>query len=237
MDKLEDSSISGKEGFFKHVFNFDDKTKAELSNIIQYSVIGLIPIIVLNKTMQKLVPEADENKGSVEILVECLLQIIVIFMGIFIIHRIITYISPHSGLDYQDLHVTNVILIGLLILSSLQTKLGEKINILFERVMEAWDGNSKEKAKGLVKTKQPISGENNSNATHPLNQRNMPIINEQTTSINNLPVEAIPQNIPDNNNSFRSDYNTNAPVDQPQEGFMNVMAANEALGGSFGSNF
>jgi hypothetical protein len=97
MDKLEESSISSKDGFFKYVFNFDDKTKAEISNIIQYAVIGLIPIIVLNKAMQRLVPEADENKGSLELLVESSLQIIVIFIGIFIIHRVVTYIPPHSG--------------------------------------------------------------------------------------------------------------------------------------------
>ena len=81
MDKLEESSISSKDGFFKYVFNFDDKTKAEISNIIQYAVIGLIPIIVLNKAMQRLVPEADENKGSLELLVESSLQIIVIFIS------------------------------------------------------------------------------------------------------------------------------------------------------------
>ena len=241
MDKLEETSISSKDGFFKYVFNFDDKTKAEISNIIQYAVIGLIPIIVLNKAMQRLVPEADENKGSLELLVESSLQIIVIFIGIFIIHRVVTYIPPHSGLAYQDFHVTNIILIGLLILSSLQTKLGEKINILFERVMDAWEGRTAEdkKKKGLVKVTQPIVGERPVQSMHPLNQGMGGNImgGDHTTSISNLPIEAIPQTVPDNNNMFRSGYDTNAHQ-APMMGNDMIMAANEALGGSsFGSNF
>ena len=34
-----------------------------MMNIVQFAVIALIPVIILNKTMQKYVPEADDEKG------------------------------------------------------------------------------------------------------------------------------------------------------------------------------
>ena len=66
MDNNSDDSKS----FFKHVFNFDDDSKAEILNILQYSVIAIIPVIILNKTMQKYVPDPDDKKSSLEISAE-----------------------------------------------------------------------------------------------------------------------------------------------------------------------
>ena len=98
MESLEESSksISSKTGFFKHVFNFDDNSKSEILNIIQYALISLVPVIILNKIMQKYVPEADDEKGSIELLAEISIQVIVMFLGILIINRIITYIPTYS---------------------------------------------------------------------------------------------------------------------------------------------
>ena len=55
MESLEETSknISSRMGFFKHVFNFDDDSKGELLNLVQYSTIALIPVVILNKVMQK----------------------------------------------------------------------------------------------------------------------------------------------------------------------------------------
>ena len=75
MDSLDESK-----SFFKHVFNFDDESKSEILNILQYSVIAIIPVVILNKTMQKYVPEADDNKSSLEVTAEVLIQIIVMFI-------------------------------------------------------------------------------------------------------------------------------------------------------------
>ena len=77
-----DSSDSSNTGFFKYLFNFDDTTKSELLNIMQFSTLSLIPIVILNKAMQKYVPEADDQKGSLEILAEIIIQTFVLFIGI-----------------------------------------------------------------------------------------------------------------------------------------------------------
>ena len=87
-----DSSDDSNKNFFKHVFNFDDESKSEILNIIQYALIAIIPVVLLNKTIGKYVPEADDKKGSLEISAEIVIQVIVTFIGLLIIHRIITFI-------------------------------------------------------------------------------------------------------------------------------------------------
>ena len=57
MESLDDLSkaTNGKPSFFKHVFNFNDDSKSEMMNIIQYAVLALIPVVLMNKIMQKYV--------------------------------------------------------------------------------------------------------------------------------------------------------------------------------------
>lgn len=137
-------SFNKDEGFFNHVFNFDKESKNTIMNILQYSVIALIPVVILNKSMQKFVPEADDDKGSIEIIIEILLQLIVIFIGMLLVHRIVTYIPTQSGEPYPKMDVTNIILSSMTIILSLQSKLGEKVNILSTRIMDMWNGTNQQ---------------------------------------------------------------------------------------------
>jgi hypothetical protein len=162
MDSYEKSSSGKKDGFFQHVFNFDDDSKAEMLNIIQYAVLAIIPVVILNKLMQRFVPESDDEKGTFEITAEVLAQIIVMFMVMLLIHRIITYIPTYSGEKYAEFSVTSIILAMLVIILSLQTKLGEKVSVLVDRAVELWEGpqdakNKKGKKTGNVRVSQPIS--------------------------------------------------------------------------------
>merc|ERR1711916_225973 len=90
--------------FFSHLFRFDNETKHELSNIIQYTVLAIIPIVVLNKVMKRYIPDADEDKGSLEITFEVLLQIIVLLLGVFYIHRLVIFVPTYITTDYPDFH-------------------------------------------------------------------------------------------------------------------------------------
>jgi len=158
MDRVDDST-----SFFKHVFNFDDDSKSEILNILQYSIIAIIPVVILNKTMQKYIPEADDHKSSLEITSELLIQINVMFIGLLLIHRIITFIPTYSGNTYPEFHIVYIILSFLMITLSLQTKLGEKVSILVDRILELWNGkqeNPKKNGKtGNVRVSQPISNQ------------------------------------------------------------------------------
>jgi hypothetical protein len=232
MESLDELSkaTNGKPGFFKHVFNFNDESKSEIMNIVQFASIALIPVIILNKTMQKYVPEADDEKGNFEIMVEIMGQIIGMFLGILIIYRIITFVPTYSGQKYADFSVTNIILAMLVTLLSLQTKLGEKVSILFDRVVEVWEGpKDKKKGKkgqGNVKVSQPIS--QNSSAQ-----------SMGSTSISSLPQQQPTQQLPDYNNMYQQDSTPLVGAATPgMESFSGaIMAANDALGGSFGSAF
>jgi hypothetical protein len=246
MDSLEETSkVSSKMTFFKYVFNFDEDSKHDMMNIVQYAILAIIPVIVLNKTMQKYVPEADEEKGSVEILAEVIFQIVYMFLGLFFIHRIIAYIPRYSGTKYPEYHVIYNILPTLVVLLSLQTKLGEKVSILFDRVVELWEGKkdddkNKKKGKGNVKVSQPIS-QGQSAITQSLYTGNTNMgASSDGTSISQLP--SIPsgqqQQQPDYNSMYRNDNNPLVGAATPGFEQPMIMAANEALGGSaFGSNF
>ena len=85
--------------------------------------------------MQKFIPDADDEKSSLEIFAEVFFQIILMIGGIIIIHRIITYIPTYSGFKYETLSLTNVIIAFLIIVLSIQTKLGIKINVLWDRLV------------------------------------------------------------------------------------------------------
>jgi hypothetical protein len=244
MESLDELSkaTNGKPGFFKHVFNFDDDSKSELMNIIQYAILALIPVIILNKSMQRFVPEADEEKNSFEILAEIVGQILVMFLGMLFIHRIITFIPTYSGDKYADFSITSIILGVLVIILSLQTKLGEKVSIVVDRLMELWNGSdSKKNAKGKkrgagnVRVSQPIS-------QHQQLQQGQGAMNQSinsmgTTSISSLPIS---QPMPDYNSMHQEDQNPLVGAATPgmgmaMESFI-PMAANDALGsGAFSS--
>ena len=237
-----DSSDSLNEGFFKYVFNFDDATKSEILNIMQFAVLSLVPVVILNKTMQKYVPEADEQKGSLEVLAEVIIQTLVLFIGIFFVKRLVTFVPTYSGTKYPDFSVINIILVALLILLSLQTKLGEKVSILWDRIIELWEGKvnkkqTKSSSESSVKVIQPISQTQNSQQM------------AMTQSLYNSPQTPSQMNLPDYNSTYVNANDASALIgntspgmesmmNMQQNGIQEPMAANSVLGGSaFGSNF
>jgi len=237
MDSADESK-----SFFKHVFNFDDDSKSDILNILQYSVIAIIPVVILNKTMQKYVPEADNKKSSLEVTAEVLIQIIVMFIGLLLIHRIITYIPTYSGAKYPEFHIVYIILAILMITMSLQTKLGEKVSILVDRVSELWNGKpakQNKKGNGAVKVSQPISGQM------------IPPAMTDGTAISSLPTYDAtqgnqatmqPQQLPNYDAMYRQDNTPLVGAATPGMGMsegmtpFEPMAANSVLGGgAFGS--
>jgi len=231
--------------FIKHVFNFEEDGKAEFLNVIQYSLLAIIPIVILNKTMQKYVPEADDQKSSLEIVVEVLAQIIILFIGLVFVNRIITFVPTYSGIKYPENSVIFIISATLMIILSLQTKLGDKVTILVERISDLWEGKSAEDKKkkkgkvgaGNIKVSQPIS-QNQTQAEGQMILRNM---YTDGTAISSLPEGNPEQQSPDYNNMYKGPQvplvNAATPgVEQYSQMASGPMAANEALCGSFGGS-
>jgi len=154
MDLIQDTtSLSNKKTFLSHVFSSTEEGQAELMNVAQYSLMGIIPVVILNKIVQRFVPDADGDKSSLEIAFEIVLQLIIMFCGIVLIHRAITYVPTYSGFKYDALSLTNVILAFLVVVLSIQTKLGLKVNILFDRVVDLWNGTSSSNDESKVRVK------------------------------------------------------------------------------------
>ena len=125
-----------KNTFIKHMFE-EDNVKPSIFNIIQYAATGVIPLIILNRLMQHLFPEVDEKKNNLELSVEIMGQLTLLFVGIFFIDKFIRYFKAYSGEKYEDVSVLSMILPLMIILISVPSKLGEKIKIIMERALRS----------------------------------------------------------------------------------------------------
>ena len=215
--------------FFSFVFNFDEDNKAGILNMLQYTTLAIIPVITILKLVKYYIPEDDESKGNIEILAEIIIQLLIIFLAIWFIDKMIRYVPTYSGFNYYKFNETNFIIPTILILITMQTKLGAKINIVIERITELWFGSAPPPVKKSsqqvniippsVPVHQPSQADilNNNFIPPPPGQN----LNNQTTSITDLPQMNTQQ------------YNDiqNQLVDPNP-----LMAANEALGGPFGGS-
>lgn len=238
MEVLEKGNKSTT-NFMNHIFNFDENSKIDMLNILQYSIVSIVPIVILNKSIQKFVPEADETKGSVEIVFEVLIQIVSMFIGLLFIHRLITYIPTYSNSPYPEYNIIYNVLPILMILMSLQTKLGEKVSIVVDRLYDLWEGKKDKDGKSPnIKVSQPISQNKASDDKH-LNNQNMGqkrVSFSDGTSINDLPTtNVVKQKLPDYDNMYRNDNNPLVNAATPGDESNNIVAANDVLGGSFSS--
>ena len=214
---MEASTFGGgteivKKTFINHVFSTTEEGKAEILNVLQYAGLAIVPIVVLNKIIQRFIPDADPDKSSLEITVEILLQLLVIFVGIVFIHRSITFFPAYSGFPYGNLLLTNSILTFLIIVFSIQTKLGIKVNILVDRLYDLWNGTS---------YSAPVPAEKNGGRIRPTHRSSQADINDPDSP--NLTAHPLPVST------------TRGAVQQaPQE--IEPVAANSVFGG-FGSLF
>ena len=242
MENLEESvkeTSKDTMGFFKHVFKMDSDEKGTLLNVVQYVLLALIPLLLILKFIRSYIPEADDDKGSLVLLAEVLGQIFIMFFAIYFIHRIITYIPTFSGLKYTDFNILNFILAFLMIILTLQTKLGEKVQILLERVQELWEGKASlkedtKKQSGAVRVTQPITGHVPSRADQPATDTTFLPPPSQMPPAAPVPT----QQSPDFNQMYQGAQHPTQLQDAATPGqVMEPMAANDALGGSFGSAF
>ena len=127
-------------GFVQYMLNFDYKTKSDLLNLAQYSLLGVGPVILLLKFIKNYFPTANDSKSSPELAFECTSEIVFILFCIYYIHRCICYIPTYSKVAYEHVNFTQSILTFLVILFTIQTKLGTKLNILINRITNVIEG-------------------------------------------------------------------------------------------------
>lgn len=240
MDRLEKSTSNDNEGFIKTVFPFDEGQKGTLLNILQYSVLAIIPIILLLKLIKEYIPEADDDKSSIMVSVEVIGQIFIMFMALYFIHQIIAYIPTYSGKTYGDVNIINIVAPILFIAITMQTKLGEKIHMLLDRLWDVYDGrssstNDKQQKQGQVRVTQPISGQQQMPST----VNPPPQLQSQMTNMKAQSHEfTIPQ-APNFDNMYAGPETPLVGAANPQTGQIDnfePMAANDGFG-AFGTAF
>ena len=148
--------------FVKHVFNFDNDTKNELMNMIQYLLLAIIPLTFFNKLICSFIPEVDESKGNFDLLSEVVLHLLLTILSIYFVNRVITFVPTYSGRTLDNVNFINIALVLLMFNRKSKTKL----DVLYKRVQAMWDGeeptNKKKSRKNgnqpVVKVSQPITG-------------------------------------------------------------------------------
>uniref|UniRef100_A0A6C0I4H2 Uncharacterized protein n=1 Tax=viral metagenome TaxID=1070528 RepID=A0A6C0I4H2_9ZZZZ len=166
MDAIEitakDTASAGG-GFFKQVFKLNEDAQGEVLNMMQYVAIGFIPAILIIYVIRYYVPDPDDDKGSLTILAEIFAHTFAMLLGIYFIHRMIIYFPTYSGIKYERFHIIHILMVFIMVMFSIKTKLGEKAQILVERAVDMWSGNTKAgpaqgQGQGQVRVTQPITG-------------------------------------------------------------------------------
>jgi hypothetical protein len=234
MDKISDSVKSVQHessGFFNYVFNFDTENKHRIMNMIQYTLLTIIPVLLILRGIKHIIPEDDESKGSFEILAESLGQVIVIMLAIWLTNKIINYIPTYSGEEYPKFNEISFIIPFIIILATMQTKLGAKFNILIDRVMRLIFGDKDEKKKeqqqqgqNVVRVSQPMAGGQHQPSQADYLDRNQLL--PSNPMLSSMPTKFPPQQLQQQQPAPSQDYfpMSNEP-----------MAANEGGGGGWGS--
>lgn len=225
-------------GFFKTVFNFDEDSKAEMFNLLQYMVLAIIPCIIILKAVRVLVPEEDDTKGSIEIAAEIIAQIAFMAIAMYFSNKAIRYVPTYSGSNYMGgTDLTGFMLPFMVLLLTMQTKIGAKVNILFERVMDLWHGRSEDAVqvkdeKNNVRISQPLAGRHAPSQADALDTMqllpNNPGVTMQVPNTTNIQ----PQQSPDFNLMYNNQVTPMPGAASPGGGTetFEPMAANDSLG-------
>ena len=236
MDRLEKSTSD--EGFVKTVFPFDDSQKESLLNIIQYTSLTIIPIVIILKLIKSYMPEADEDNGSLVIFVEVIAQLLVMFFALYFIHRIVAYIPTYSGKVYEAFSITTTIPVILLLALTMQSKLSEKVQILIDRLVELYDGQTSNKS-----AKQSPKGQGQVRVTQPLSQQyssqgpSQQAVAPPPAQMTNMKSQSNEYSIPQTPNFDNMYGGPETPLVNAANPTMEPFAANDFLGGSFGTAF
>ena len=133
-DRLDERLVGGSGGsFVEHMTNLSSLEKNELLNMSQYILLAIIPLALFLKAMKMYVPEGDDEKNSIEILIEVVVQSIAIFVIFFFIHKWVVFFPTYSKSPYSNLSLIQIILVVLFLLLCMKNAFSEKVSILLDR--------------------------------------------------------------------------------------------------------
>jgi hypothetical protein len=133
-DDLEEKFTGGSGGsFVEHMTNLSSLEKNELLNMSQYILLAIIPLALFLKVMKMYVPEGDDEKNTIEIAIEVVVQSIAIFVVFFFIHKWVVFFPTYSKAPYSNLNLIQIILVVLFLMLCMKNAFSEKVSILLDR--------------------------------------------------------------------------------------------------------
>ena len=214
--------VGTQKGFFKHVFAFNADTKGDIMNLFQYCLIAFIPLVLLLKLLEYIFPRSEEKKGNVELLAEIFGQLAILLVGIYFIHRFITYFNPFSGKKFEKINLFSCVLIFLVLAfnSSGNLTIAQSVDQLYNNIYGNWKGDKDDD--------QPTKIENQ--APTVINDTQMPLRETRMPHFDDMYVDK-PTTLPavEAMGGYMGQRNA---MGAPMMGANEPMAANEMLGGS-----
>lgn len=231
-----DITPADKPGFFRYLFELTGDEKSNLFNYIQYILLAIIPVVVILRIIRNYVPDEDEDKGNATIVAEVVAQVLAVFMGIWLIDRVIRYIPTYSGAAYQPMYLTNFVIALLMMLLTVQSRLGSKIDSLVSRALEfvGLDSSDEEPKPKATKKKAAVHEKPHHIPVPPVRQNDPMAGLHQAAPPGHIPPPA--QHSRDFNSMYEMDITPMPGAHTPGVGQTDIMAAND-FGGGFGSAY
>ena len=169
---LESTQIGGNDSdksFIEYITSFSITEKAQMMNLAQYCGIAVVPLLAVLKLMKIYMPVNNPLKPSSELVLEVIVQLTVILVSFFFIHKLVLYFPTYSQVNYENFSLLSGMLPLLFLMFTLDTKISEKLNVLFDRLLgmlgiikEPFDEEEeKEKTKNDDRVNaQPMMGNN-----------------------------------------------------------------------------
>jgi len=183
VEQIQNGGSDNDKSFVDYMTSFSATEKAQLMNLIQYCGIIVVPLLAVLKLMKIYMPVNNPLKPTSELVFEVLVQLIVILVAFFFIHKLVLYFPTYSQVNYENFSLLSGMLPLLFLMFTLDTKISEKLNILFDRLLEML---------GLIKEpyeddEEKESKENKERSfTPPQIKQPMQSANMQTTTIEEL---------------------------------------------------
>ena len=159
-DDLEEKFTGGSGGsFVEHMTNLSSLEKNELLNMSQYILLAIIPLALFLKVMKMYVPEGDDEKNTIEIAIEVVVQSIAIFVVFFFIHKWVIFFPTYSKAPYSNLNLIQIILVVLFLMLCMKNAFSEKVSILLDRGLSVLGlkDEPRKKEKDMEKEKPPTN--------------------------------------------------------------------------------
>jgi hypothetical protein len=137
MDVQDEELFTGgkSDSFVSYITTITPVEKNELLNVVQYILLAIIPLVLFLKFMKEYIPPENPTKSTIEITAEVVIQLSLIFVTFWLIHKIILYIPTYSASPYDKLNLVQMILPVLFLLFCMKSSISEKMSILLERAL------------------------------------------------------------------------------------------------------